>query len=209
MDLKLFLPKQPRFFELFNEQAWCLKEMAALFNEFTQEFKNFDNYSLKAKEIEHRADKVSHQIIDTLNVSYLTPFDREDIYNMTIRVDDVIDLMEDVIHNVYIYKTAEKLETVEDFGRIILEAAQKLAELLIHLKEQKHSEVFRSLIKRIHELEHEGDTLFEKSITCLFNGNIKPLEIIKWKDIVENMEIITDECRSVANVIEGVIIKSS
>ena len=209
MDFKLFLPKQPHFFEFFEEQAWQLKEMAALFVEFGKEFKDFEHYSVQAKNIEHRADKVTHKIIDALNATYLTPLDREDIYEIARRVDDIIDLLEDVIHNIYIYQPSAKLPAVEEFGRIILESSQKLAEILIHLKEQKHSDLFRSLVKRVHELEKEGDLAFEKAILYLFNNGLSPVEIIKWKDIVENMEVITDECRAVANTIEGVIIKSS
>jgi len=209
MNLRFLLPRQSVFFDYFHRQSDCLKKMALLFQEFSQNFSDFESYAKRAKEIEHTADATFHQLVDTLNRTFITPFDREDVYSIARRLDDVIDLQEDVIHNILIYNIPKKRKLVEVFSALILEASQKIVQLMDLLKDLKHSEKVKELIKRVHEIEDEGDVAFEQEMMKLFEEEKDPVAVIKWKDIIENLEIITDKCQGISNVIEGIIIKSS
>ena len=105
---KYFSPKQNIFFALFKQLSDYLEEMTLLFKEFTTCFKDFEKYSQKAKEIEHQADTKIHEIVDKLNKTFITPFDREDIYLLAHEMDNIIDLIENVIHNIELYQIREK-----------------------------------------------------------------------------------------------------
>lgn len=102
--MRFFLPKQPAFFEQFKQLNTCIKEVTALFYEFSISFKDFESFYVRAKEIEHRGDEVTHEIVNMLNRTFITPFDREDLYTLAQRMDDIIDVIEKTILNIYIYK---------------------------------------------------------------------------------------------------------
>jgi len=210
MNLNFLLPRQPHFFVYFKEQGECLNEIAFLFRSLSKEYKDFDKYSLKAEEIEHRADRVTRKIIDKLNRTVITPIDREDIHLLARKTDMVIDLIENVIGNINLYGLENKIEAVEKFGEVIFQACKKNTELINQLgRFQKYPPHFKETVIEIHELEDKGDQIFENAIVELFKEENNPILIIKWKDILENMELVTDMCKNLSSIIEGVAIKTS
>ncbi len=209
MNLNFFLPKQPEFFVYFDEYGDCLNEMANLFKKFTHNFNNFEEYFEEARVIEHEGDKICRKIIDKLNRTIITPFDREDIHLIARKTDRLIDLTENVIRNIYFYKPKEKIEAVTEFSDLICRATMNTTKLLKLLKKMKYTSEVKKLVMENHKLEDRGDLVFKKSIVKLFEDEKDPANIIKWKDILENMESIMDRCKNLSNVIEGVIIKSS
>lgn len=204
-----FLPKQFVFFDLLEEVSSDLKKMAALFTEFASHFNNFSHYSHRAKKIEREADKKTHQIIDKLNKTFITPFDREDIYLLAHELDDIIDLIENVIHNVELYQITEKVAAIDEFAPLIKEAAEYLEKILCCLRNQKYTPTLMELKIKIHELEDKGDTAFCKGISFLFNKEKDPITVIKLKDILESLENIMDKYQTVSDIIEGLIVKST
>jgi len=209
MNLNFFLPKQPEFFFYFDEYGDRLNEIANLFKNFANDFDNLEEYFEKAKIIEHEGDKICRKIIDKLNRTMITPFDREDIHLIARKTDRLIDLIENVIRNVYFYKPKEKIETMVEFSELICRATLNTTKLLKLLRKMEYTPELRKLLMENHRLEDRGDLVFKKSIVRLFEKEKDPVNIIKWKDILENMESIMDRCKNLSNIIEGVVIKSS
>lgn len=209
MNLNFLLPKQPLFYVYFREQGECVKEIADLLHKLSQEFKNFENYSRQAEDIEHKGDAITRKIIDKLNHAIITPIDREDIHLIARKTDMVIDLTENIISNICLYKLDSKVYGVAEFAEIIFRSSRNVARLLNQLKSQKYSESFQETVGKIHLLEEKGDKVFEKSIVRLFEDVSDPILVIKWKDILEDLELVTDLCKNLSSIIEGVVIKSS
>lgn len=206
--MRFFMPKQIIFYDLLLKVSKTLQEMADLFAEFTRNFKNFGEYVKKAKDLEHKADSETHEIIEKLNKTFITPFDREDIYMLAHQMDDIIDLMEDVIHNICIYQIKEKFTPMDEFAKLIVEASKCLDKLLHHLQKQKHTEELVAMKIRIHELEDKADAIFNSATTEMFKNGGDPIEIMKRKDILEGMEDTMDEFQRVSDLIEGIVVKS-
>lgn len=208
--MKFLLPKAPAFAEHFQEMSLCLTEMTAVFRDFTAEFRDFEKYWLKSKDIEHKADEITHQIINLINKSFITPFDREDIYRLIHEYDDIIDLMENTIHNIYLYEVAEKRPFVDDFARLIGRASVALIALVKEtFDKQKYTDEIWKYICEIHDLEDEGDVIYHRTLRLLFKEEKDPIELIKWKDILITLERIMDVFQYMSNTIEGIVVKGS
>jgi len=208
--MKFLLPKEPAFAERFKAMSECLTEITSVFEEFVANYRDFDHYWHRSKEIEHKADVITHDIISLLNKSFITPFDREDIYQLIHEYDDIIDLLENTIHNIYLYEVPDKRAFVDDFSALIGKAAKALINLLQGLFEKKkHMESIWKLIREIHDLEDEGDLIYHRELRSLLNGEKDPILIIKWKDILTTLERIMDVYQNISNTVEGIIVKSS
>lgn len=207
--MNLFLPKEYAFADLFRELISLQKEEALLLKEFAINFNKYDYFSEKAKEIEHRADKKTHEIIDKLNKSFITPFDREDIYLLAHELDDIVDLIENVIHNINLYGIIDKRKEVIEFAKLISEASETLLELVNSIWSKKTEYKFNDLKIKIHTLEDESDFIFQQAISNLFQNEKDTILIIKWKDILENLENILDKYQKVSDIVEGIVVKSS
>jgi len=208
--MKFILPKEPAFYENFQKMSGAMTEIIAVFQEFVAKYRDFDHYWHKSKEIEHKADGITHDIINLLNKSFITPFDREDIYQLIHEYDDIIDLLENTIHNIYLYEVPEKRPFVDDFSVLIGKASKALVTLLQELFEkQKYTESIWKLILEIHDLEDEGDLIYHRELRALLNSEKDPVMIIKWKDILVTLERIMDVYQNISNTVEGIIVKSS
>lgn len=206
--MKFFLPKQLIFFDLLRQLNNYSKEIALLFEKFVASFEDFEKYSQQAKEIEHKADTKTHEIINKLNKTFITPFDREDIYLLTHELDDIVDLIENVIHNIDLYQIRKKKSAIDKFAKLITEASVSLGKLIDNLQEQKYTPYFNELMINLHDLEDQGDLVFQEAISRLFKEEKDPILVIKWKEILENLEMTMDKYQRVSDVIEGIIVKS-
>jgi len=208
--MKFLLPKEPAFAEKFQAMSGCLTEITAIFQEFVTNYRDFDHYWQRSKEIEHKGDTITHEIINLLNKSFITPFDREDIYQLSHEFDDVIDLLENTLHNIYLYEVPVKKSFVDDFSVLIGKATVALntliKELFVH---QKYTDSIWKLICEIHNLEDEGDLVYHRELRNLLNGEKDPILVIKWKDILATLERIMDVYQDLSNTVEGIIVKTS
>ncbi len=202
-------PKQPDFFNLFDEIVSIQSEMVELFLRFSGRFEDFQSFAEKAKEIEKRGDKKTHEVINLLNGSFITPFDREDIYNLAHELDDIIDLIENVMHNCQLYGVKQKISSMPEFAGLMQKATKALSEMMVCLRKQKNSTALSEQKILIHDLEDQGDELFAKSISELFAKEQNVVELIKVKDILVNMENVMDHFQKVSDIIEGIVVKSS
>jgi predicted phosphate transport protein (TIGR00153 family) len=203
------MPKQIDFFKSLDQLNAHLQSIVSLFAEFAEQFNEFENFTKRAKEIEHLGDSQTHEIINKLNQTFITPIDREDIYTLSQQLDDIIDLVENVIHNVKLYGITTKISGLSEFAPLMTEASYEMGKMLGHLKIGKNSKELSDSKIKIHELEDKGDEVFEKCIQNLFASETDAVKIIKTKDILENLEEVMDKFQSVCNIIEGIVVKSS
>ncbi len=207
--MNFFLPKQPVFFDLFKKLTTSVVKIAQLFGELVDNFTNFEDFSRRAKEIEHQADATTHEIFDRLHSTFVTPLDREDIYLLAHEIDDIVDVIESVIQNIELYEIRSKQEVYGDFAKIIVSATSNLVTLIDHLEAQKDSISMNEEVIKIHGLEDQGDLLFQKSIRDLFKNEKDAIMLVKQKDILFGLEKTMDSYQRVADIIRGIIVKSS
>lgn len=207
--MKFFQPKQAVFFNLFKDLVQSLKDISALYVKYTGDFKDFEAYAKRAKEIESEADAKTYAIIENLNKTFITPFDREDIYTLAQELDDIVDYTEDVFHKIYLYKITSKIPAMDLFAPLLLKGSEHTENLVSLMEAQKYTPELAKEKNAMHKLEDQGDEIFSKAISELFSQEQNPIAIIKYKDIIERLEKIVDKYQKVSDIIEGIIVKSS
>ncbi|MFA6736935.1 MAG: DUF47 family protein [Saccharofermentanales bacterium] len=160
-------------------------------------------------DLEHAADNECHLLIDALHIAFITPIDREDLYGMIRSIDDITDLIEDASNRFDMFSIAEVRPAAKKMSALIVRATGILKEALCEFKSFKKSKNLHSLITEVNSIEEEGDKVYRQVIKNLFTTNEDTLDIIKWKDIYDDMEDVLDACEDVANIIEGVLLKNN
>jgi len=207
MPFSRLLPREEQYFSLFAKMTSYINDAAvALVEMLSHRDGDYQEYVQRIKSIEHACDDLTHNVATRLNQSFITPFDREDIYMMSKALDDVVDLIDGAARAVVMYDIHETTEPAKQLAGVIQRMALQLHEVVSIL--QKPKGVTERLIE-LHRLENEGDDIYQRAVGGLFHDNRDPLEVIKWKDVYEKLEAAIDRCENVANIIEGVIIKHS
>ena len=202
MKLSL-VPKDHDYFRMFSELAANLDAAAQLLVRFMNEG---DRESVAAAILEHEhvGDKIVHDIVRKLNKSFITPIDREDIYDLVATADEVLDSIEEAAGLVLIYRVEEITTYAKRQAEVIAKATPILRECMDNLEKPKGLE---ERVIAVNSLENDGDRIERAAIASLFEGDTKCTDIIKWKDIYETLESAIDECEHVANVIESIVLK--
>lgn len=202
-----FLPKEEQYFTLFKQMTAFILDAAKTLNDMmADQSGEYEHHVKRIKTIEHQADEHSHTLQSKLNTSFITPFDREDIYALSIRLDDVVDGIDDAARTMLMYNVHASTNHSRNFAQIILSMATELEGIIAVL--EKPQGVNHRFIE-VRRLENEGDDLFHTAIGELFHSGNDPLTIIKWKNIYEKLEDTIDSFQDVAGVIESVILKHS
>jgi len=205
MGLLNFLPKEEQYFDLFVQMTLYICDAARELKEMlADKDHNYQEYSRRIKGLEHACDELTHSISTKLNKSFITPFDREDIYTMSTALDDIVDLIDDAARAIIDFDVQEIKSYAREFAVVIERMAEQLREIIAILKKPKN--VTQRLVE-IHRLENEGDDIYHAAIAQLFHEEHDPLTVLKWKEIYEKLEAAVDRCENVANIIESVIIK--
>jgi hypothetical protein len=201
------MPKGKNFFALFDKQASLAVEAARFFIELCASGKFDDDNIQKMRDIEHEGDILTHEIIDTLNRSFITPFDREDIHSLTSELDDVVDLIHAITTRMRLYRLTTANADLMQFADIIAQSARALAKAITGLKDINRPRPILDYCIEINRLENVGDQIRENSIGKLLDNETDPVSIIKWKEIFEVAEVVLDKCEDVANIVESIIVK--
>lgn len=206
MPLSL-IPRERQFFVLFRDNAANLLEglkmLDALLNNESEDFRPQAN---KLRDLEHQGDEITHRINNELNKTFITPFDREDIYALAGAVDDVIDLAEETADTIMIDGIHAITPEARQMGKILLQIGQELVEAFDMLESRK--DMTRHWV-RVHDLENQGDKVTRQAIGDLFQNSTDPVHIIKWKDVYALLEKTVDRTEDVANILEAVTIKNA
>lgn len=199
-------PQRREFFDLLGQASSNAVDIARLLVELLHRYPG-DGAELigRIKEHEHTGDRLTHEVVDLLNRTFVTPFDRDDIYRLATAIDDVCDFVDEAADNLGSYGVAEVPVKARDQADVVLRAAIKLDEAVQRLEGFKDSS--RQLIE-LRALEDEGDRLVRDAIGELFRSGGEPISIIRWKDIHEHLEEAVDACENAADVLEAILVKN-
>ena len=198
------MPRKSIFFTLFNQHAQNALEATQALHKLLSEFTNVDSKARDIHAIEHYGDKLTHQIMQELNGTFVTPLDREDIVGLASQLDDVTDVCHDVAEMVVLYKVTSIRPLAVQQAEVLVSAAEHL---VTAIKDLERLEGLESHWIKIHTLENEGDALFRTAVADLFAKSTDPVEIIKWKDLHALIEMAIDRCEDVANIVETIVVK--
>ena len=199
------VPKTTEFYDLFTRAGQNLLETARLVERRFAEFPQDTVRQGDVKALEHQGDEVTREILELLNTQYVTPFDREDIYDLAKEIDDVVDYMENASDLLGLYKVDSRLDASIEQCRVLVEGAQHLHSALVDLKQLRRAEQHVIAVKR---LEDEGDRILRSAIAGLFENNVDPLVVIRWKDILEALEDAIDSCETAADLVGNIVVKN-
>ena len=200
------LPRDEKYFDRFNDLAQRIHESARILNRFFGGESPVPTVADQIKRLEHECDEISHEILRGIDRTFITPIDREDIHQLAVRLDDVIDLIDGTVRRLALFKITEPTPVSRKLSQTIVEITGEMVEAVSALRAQKG--VIGHCI-RMKELENQGDVAYHEAVASLFAGEKDPIEVIKWKDIYENMEGCIDQAEAVAHVLESVVLKHS
>lgn len=200
------VPRERQFYVLFREEAAILQDAVKTLNALLGgESGDFTVEAARLRDLEHQADEVTHRIIQELNATFITPFDREDIYALASTLDDIIDLIEETADTIVIDRIQSITPDARKQGEVLLQVGQELVAAIDLLETRRN--ITQHWVK-IHELENQADQITRAAIGDLFTSN-DPIHIIKWKDVYALLEKTIDTAEDVANILESVTIKNT
>ena len=205
MKLRL-VPREAKFFEMFAEMCANLYDGAQAMHSLLLEMKDIPAGVHKIKAIEHRGDEMTHAIITKLNVTFITPFDREDIHKLASSIDDVLDFINAAADRMLMYKITAAPRPAAELAAIVVRQAEQLSKAVSLLG--KDENVLDYCVE-INRLENDADTVARKAIAELFDREHDPIALIKLKELYEVLEMATDKAEDAANVVESVVLKSA
>lgn len=201
------IPKEEKFFVMFRDMAKLIVEGAIALKEMLDYFNDPQRSQYLIKEIEHKADLTTHEIIKKLNQSFITPFDREDIYSLASALDNIIDIIDTATQHIVVYHIENITAEAKELGFIILKACQTIEKAVAVL--EKNPKQISDFCVEINSLENEADRVRADAISRLFDDEKNPIRLIKWKEVYENLELVTDKCEDAANILESIVVKNA
>ncbi|MFD2598366.1 DUF47 domain-containing protein [Sphingobacterium corticis] len=206
-----FVPKDKKFFPLFEQAGSNLIEMAKVLNEAvntTDEVKRKE-LTKRIEDLEHRGDDITHQIHLELGKNFITPFDREDIHSLASSLDDVADYIHGASNRMDMYKVTQPTQAMKELAELLVEATEHVAKAVYELKDIKNIRNITDSCVRINSVENKADYIFEKAVAELFEFEKDAIILIKHKEVLSSMETATDKCEDVSNVLESILVKNA
>lgn len=201
------LPRETSFFDFFERHAAKTVEGAQEFLSLASTGANVTAKAKRIKEIEHECDTITHHCVEQLHKTFITPIERDDIFRLISKMDDIMDYVEAAAERIALYKLTTMTSDVKDLADVLLRATQELEGTLKLLRNLEHAEAITKRCIDINRLENEADSILRSAVARLFDEEQDVRAIIKWKEIYENLENATDRCEDVANIIEGVVLE--
>lgn len=202
------VPKQESFFELFEKQVNMVDKGAQSLAALMNNFENVEDAAFKIKGIEHDADEIAHEIIKKLNMTFVTPLDREDIHALVSALDDILDYIEAATDRTVLYEIKEPTESAIKLAKILAESTALTVKAVSCLRDLKHPQVIRDACIAINQLENQGDQVNRIALAKLFRMHDQPMEALKWREIYNHMETAIDKCEDVADILESTVLKN-
>jgi hypothetical protein len=203
---QVFAPKDRVYFDLFGEAGQNILKAATLLDRMLADYPDEKHLAREILDLEHEGDRITHDIINRLNHTFVTPIDREDILALASALDDIVDYTEEVADYLGLYKIEAPMDQAIRLARVLKEASTQIAEAIPLL--HGFQDISRYTVE-INRLENEGDRITREAVASLFDGGIDPMVVIRWKDLFERLEAAIDATERVANIMEGIVIKNS
>jgi uncharacterized protein len=203
------IPKDEKFFEILEEAAENVHKGAVAFKELVANWSLTSDKIEYIRELEHEGDRMTHEVIDRLNRTFITPIDREDIHALATEIDDVIDIIQATMDRMQLYRIDKSSPILVQMVDVLVKATEAIGKAVKSLRDMKHTRRTLDFCIEINRLENEGDAILKTALGDLFSDRKDVLEIIKWKEVYEAAEFATDKCEDIANIIEGIIVKNA
>ena len=203
---QVFAPRDRQFFDLFEEAGGNILRASTLLDQMLRDYPESATLARDILICEQEGDRITHDIIRRLNETFVTPIDREDIYELASALDDIVDYTEEVADYLGLYKIEAPMEQAQQLAAVLLQASRQISEAMPRLRGFKDISHYTVEINR---LENDGDRISREAMASLFDNGIDPMVVIRWKDIFERLESAIDATERVANIIEGIVIKNS
>jgi predicted phosphate transport protein (TIGR00153 family) len=203
------LPREESFFDDFEKHAQKTVEGCKAFVELAQGVTPSSVACPRIKAIESECDSITHHVVERLHKTFITPIDRNDIFRLISKMDDVMDFVEASSQRISLYEVDPNNKELGDLARVLQQGSERLAEAVAGLRNLKNPQVILEKCVEVNRLENEADVQLRGAIAKLFREQKDPMFVIKWKEIYELLETATDRCEDVANIIEGVVLENS
>jgi predicted phosphate transport protein (TIGR00153 family) len=203
---RAFTPRDHIYFELFEEAGQNILTAADLLDQLLTNYPDNKELAQEILVCEHEGDRITHDIIDRLNHTFVTPIDREDILALASALDDIVDFTEEVADYLGLYKIEAPMDQAIKLAHVLKAASAQISDAIPRLRG------FRDISEytvEINRLENEGDRISRAAVAALFDGGIDPMVVIRWKDVYERLEAAIDSTEKVAYIMEGIVIKNS
>ena len=202
----VFAPRDRIYFELFEEAGQNVMRASDLLDAMLADYPEDKHLAQEILDCEHEGDRITHDIIDRLNHTFVTPIDREDILALASALDDIVDYTEEVADYLGLYHIEAPMDQAVSLAQVLNRSCQELGKAIPLLRGFRDLSVHTVEVNR---LENEGDRITREAVASLFDGGIDPMVVIRWKDLFERLEAGVDATESAANIIEGIVIKNS
>ncbi|HEY5450246.1 MAG TPA: DUF47 family protein [Polyangia bacterium] len=203
------LPHDASFFAHFENQGKKTVEGCRAFLEMVEQADNLESRAERVKQIEHECDEITHAVVEGLHKTFITPIDRNDIYTLITKMDDIMDFVEAAADRLALYEIPAMTKEVGDLARCLVQSAEHVLGAVSSIRDLgKPNGILQHCIE-INRLENVADGLLRSALARLFREEKDPIAVIKWKEIYETLESATDRCEDVANIIEGVVLENS
>jgi len=199
--------KEEIFFDLFVETTEMSCMAARKLDELINNFVDADKKIKEIEEIEHECDQSVHNILRQLNKSFITPIDREDIYEISKMLDNITDAIESTAHKFNMFNVKSMTEDAKKLSNLIIQCTEELKGVMVEMKSMKTSKTLTKKIIEVNRIENIGDEVYREAMAKLFADGMPAIDVIKWKEIYEYLENSLDACEDVANIVEGVVMK--
>jgi len=203
---QVFIPNDRQFFDLFEEAGTNIVRAADLLDQMLRAYPERAELSRDILICEQEGDRITHDIIRRLNHTFVTPIDREDIYELASGLDDIVDFIEEVADYMGLYKIEAPMEQAQRLAQILLQSARQISEAIPRMR--SFDDISHYTVE-INRLENDGDRVTREAMASLFDNGIDPMVVIRWKDIFERLESAIDSTERVANILEGIVIKNA
>lgn len=201
------MPRQVAFFDYFDRMAAKALEGSRALLEMLEVFDDVPERAGRIKTIEHEGDMITHECIEELHKTFITPIDRDSIHRLVTRMDDVLDLIESVAQRMAIYEVGKPTPESVGLARVLLLSVEQVGKAVRGLRDMKNAREIQAECVEINRLENEADTLLRLAVGGLFRDEKDPLTVMKWKELYEGIEEATDRCEDVANLVEGIVLE--
>jgi uncharacterized protein len=203
------VPQEGKFFDLFNAHADLIveggRELVALMSNLADS----DGRAQAIDAIETKADRITHETVALLHKTFITPLDRDDIHKLISGMDDVLDLMQDTAESINLYDIRKLTQEAKQLADICLSCAERVRTAVGLLKSMDNADALLKTCKEIDQLEGDGDRVMRSAISKLFRDEPDVRQLIKLRSIYELLELVTDRCEDVANIIEGIVLENA
>lgn len=203
------MPKEGRFFDYFTEHSEQLVLGATELKALMSNVGELQTRKRNIETIEHKADKITHQTMQLLHQTFITPLDRDEIHQLITRMDDILDLMEDVSQCMFLYDIHAVTAEAAQLADICLASTEKIKAAVTLLPNMKNAQAILPLCTEIDRLESDADNVMRTAMAKLFREEADTRQLFKMKEIYQLLESVTDRCQDVANIIEGIVIENA